>query len=190
MKETAKCYEMRSQRGDFDKYLNGNGIDVGAGPAPLSVPNGSVRAWDRSDGDGQLLESVPDGSLDFVYSSHCLEHLEDVAISLTNWVRVTKPGGYLYVVVPDYTLFEHHLWPSKFNPNHTQSFSLHLSRSKVGRANHYHIENDVRPILEHLGCTWISAGLEDNDYNYNLGWIDQTLDAALAQICFIAQRSF
>lgn len=188
MEETAKCYELRLQRGDFNKYLKGNGIDVGAGSAALVVPNGNVRAWDRSDGDGQTLESIPDASLDFVYSSHCLEHLEDISVALKNWVRVAKPKGYLYVVVPDYTLFEHHCWPSRINTNHTHSFSLHLSRSKVGRSNHHHVEHDVRPLLENLGCVWLGAWLEDNDYDYNLGCSDQTLKKALAQICFIAQR--
>jgi len=188
MNETSKCYDIRRRRGDFDKYLKGVGIDVGAGKAALEVPNGTVRAWDRDDGEGQLLESVTDKSLDFVYSSHCLEHLKDVVVALTNWVRVTRSGGHLYVVVPDYTLFEHHLWPSTVNPNHRHSFSLGLSRSKVGRDNHFHIENDVRPIVEQLGCTWIGAWLEDDGYDYNLGCVDQTLETALAQICFIAQR--
>lgn len=123
-----------------------------------------------------------------MYSSHCLEHLQDVSIALKNWVRVTKSGGYLYIVVPDYTLFEHHLWPSTCNVNHTHSFSLHLSRSKVGRDNHHHIENDVKSIEEQLGCTWVGAWLEDDNYDYNLGCVDQTKGTALAQICFIAQR--
>ena len=188
MKETSKCYGLRHRRGDFDKYLKGFGIDVGAGIDTLAVPDGSVRGWDRSDGDGQILESIADASLDFVYSSHCLEHLDDVSIALENWVRVTKPEGYLYIVVPDYTLFEHHRWPSEINPNHTHSFSLHLSRAKVGRPTHHHIIHDVQPILESLGCAWVGAWLEDNDYDYNLGYIDQTLGKALAQICFIAQR--
>jgi SAM-dependent methyltransferase len=188
MEETSKCYELRRQRGDFDRYLQGSGIDIGAGTDLLVVPSGNVLAWDRPDGDGQTLESLSDASFDFVYSSHCLEHLEDISVTLRNWVRVIKPKGYLYVVVPDYTLFEHHCWPSRFNPNHTHSFSLTLSQSKVGRSNHHHIEDDVRPLLENLGCVWVGAWLEDDDYNYNLGCSDQTLKQALAQICFIAQR--
>lgn len=188
MEETSKCYGLRHQRGDFHKYLKGNGIDVGAGSAALVVPSGTVRAWDRSDGDGQTLDSVQDASLDFVYSSHCLEHLADISVALKNWVRVTKPQGYLYIVVPDYTLFEHHCWPSKFNPNHTHSFSLNLEKSKVGRSNHHHIEYDVQPLLEDLDCVWVGAWLEDDGYDYNSGCSDQTLKQALAQICFIAQR--
>jgi len=188
MKETSKCYKLRHRRGDFDKYLYGSGIDIGAGEAPLIVPNGTVRAWDRSDGDGQILESVSDATFDFVYSSHCLEHLENVFVALEHWVRVIKPGGYLYVVVPDYTLFEHHRWPSKINTNHTHSFSLHLSKEKIDRENHHHVVKDIQPFTVALGCTWLGAWLEDDGYDYNLGCIDQTLGDALAQICFIAQR--
>ena len=101
MNETSKSQPFRQQRGDFQKYLRGSGIDIGAGPDPLLIPDGRVRAWDLADGDAQLMAGVADATYDFVYSSHCLEHMRDVEESLRNWVRILKPGGFLYVVVPD-----------------------------------------------------------------------------------------
>src|SRR5437867_5758022 len=85
MRETSKCEEMRRNRGDFDNYLKGEGIDIGAGEDVLKIPNGMVRPWDVPDGDAQLMAGVPDNSYDFVYSSHCLEHMRDVTQALTNW---------------------------------------------------------------------------------------------------------
>src|SRR5262249_16183994 len=92
MRETSNSYHLRKARGDFDNYLKGSGIDIGSGPDPLKVESGSVRPWDVPDGDAQLMPGVPDGQLDFAYSSHCLEHMRDVPESLKNWTRILKPG--------------------------------------------------------------------------------------------------
>lgn len=44
-----------------------------------------------------------DGEIDFVYSSHLVEHLSrtDAARLLSNVLRVLKPGGVVRIVVPD-----------------------------------------------------------------------------------------
>lgn len=188
MKETAKCKAMRAARGDFVKYLHGNGIDIGAGDDVLEIESGTVHGWDLKDGDAQLLSSVVDASLDFVYSSHCLEHMRSVEEALSNWTRVLKQKGYLYLVVPDYILYEKLTWPSVYNTDHKQSFSFLVTRNMVGRSNHYHLEQDFFPLLQRLGYRVISAGVEDAGFNYNTGRADQTLGSALAQLCIIAQK--
>jgi SAM-dependent methyltransferase len=189
MRETAKCQVIRERRGEFDKYLNGSGIDIGCGNDVLRIKSGSVRGWDVKDGDANKMAGVPDATYDFVYSSHCLEHMVDVAIALGNWVRILKPGGILYTVVPDVCLYEKFTWPSKFNGDHKASFSLDRSRLTIGRPNHYHIENDIAPILSKLGVELLEKRLEDDGFNYNAGNRDQTLGNALAQICFIARKA-
>jgi SAM-dependent methyltransferase len=47
------------------------------------------------------LSGVPDAAVDFVLSSHCLEHVADPLRALHEWRRVTKPGGHLVLVLPD-----------------------------------------------------------------------------------------
>jgi SAM-dependent methyltransferase len=84
----------------------------------------SVRTWDRDDGDAQYLHGVPDAAFDFVHSSHCLEHMVDVAEALRHWIRVLKPGGYLIVTVPDEDLYEQGAWPSRFNRDHKWTFTM------------------------------------------------------------------
>src|ERR1700733_7205063 len=98
MKETSKCHTMRLARGDFHRYLKGKGIDIGAGDDPLQSPFGNVIPWDLPQGDAQYLEGIATNSLDFVYSSHCLEHMLDPRIAISNWGRVLNQKGVLNVV--------------------------------------------------------------------------------------------
>jgi SAM-dependent methyltransferase len=50
-----------------------------------------------SPGDKLPLE---DNSVDFVISSHVIEHFPDPIKALKEWYRVVKPGGYLYIIAP------------------------------------------------------------------------------------------
>jgi SAM-dependent methyltransferase len=179
---------MRLARGDFDKYLKGDGIDIGAGNDPLRALTGTVRPWDMPDGDAQILAGVGANTFDFVYSSHCLEHMRDVPEALRNWIRVLKPGGWLYIVVPDYILYEKMTWPSRFNHDHKQSFSPIIKRSDVVRPNHWHMDEDLIPLLKQLGIGELAWGLEAKNFNFNAGMFDQTSQIALAQICFTARK--
>lgn len=53
--------------------------------------------------DVKDLHMIVDNSVDAVYSSHCLEHLEfyDVPKCLKEWYRVLKPNGEIRILVPD-----------------------------------------------------------------------------------------
>jgi acetyltransferase-like isoleucine patch superfamily enzyme/SAM-dependent methyltransferase len=48
-------------------------------------------------GDDLPLE---DSSVDFVISSHVIEHFPDPIKALKEWHRVVRPGGYLYIIAP------------------------------------------------------------------------------------------
>ena len=43
---------------------------------------------------------LDDSSVDFVISSHVIEHFPDPIKALKEWYRVVKPGGYLYIIAP------------------------------------------------------------------------------------------
>lgn len=103
MKETWKCYEQRIENGDFEKYLHGSGIDIGGGDDCLKLPpniNGHVRLWDFKDGDAQYVHRIKNNTFDFVYSSHCLEHMKRPYIAVRNWLRICKRGGTAMSVYP------------------------------------------------------------------------------------------
>jgi SAM-dependent methyltransferase/uncharacterized protein YbaR (Trm112 family) len=86
------------------------GIEIGAhalpvpGLSPFYVDR--VRTYAGSDArvdiqaDAMALP-VPDGELDYLCSSHVLEHLANPTGGLLEWHRVLRDGGYLYLIVPD-----------------------------------------------------------------------------------------
>ena len=188
MKETSKCQEGRKKEGHFDLYLKGKGIDIGCGNDKLVVEEGGVDCWDLNNGDAMLMKSIANETYDFVYSSHCLEHLEDVEISLYNWSRILKKGGCLYFAVPEYILFESMTFPSIFNTDHKQTFSYYIKKEQVKRDNHYYY-TDIIKIIENLNMEVEISKLEDNNYNYSKGTGGiQTLDNASAQILFVAKK--
>lgn len=107
-------------------YLCGSGIEIGALNFPLRVPRSvDVRYVDylpmatlRSHhghllaagqtltmpdvvDDGEQLRSFPDDELDFVVANHFIEHTEDPIGTLEAHLRVIRPGGIIYMAVPD-----------------------------------------------------------------------------------------
>jgi len=50
-----------------------------------------------AEGDDLPLE---DNSVDYVISSHVLEHFFDPVAAVKEWLRVVKPGGYVFSIVP------------------------------------------------------------------------------------------
>ncbi|SAL68433.1 hypothetical protein AWB71_04080 [Caballeronia peredens] len=113
-----------------NRWLVGRGLDIGGGNDSIALYRSlfpriaSVTVYDWAQGDAQYLENVPDGSFDFVYSAHCLEHMVDPRIALRHWLRVLKPGGHMVVTVPDEDMYEQGVWPSTFNNDHKHTFAM------------------------------------------------------------------
>jgi SAM-dependent methyltransferase len=80
------------------KFCQGTGIDLGAGlwPLPGAVPVDAS----RGPGLSRSMADFEDGSLDYVFSSHCLEHIESWRQSLGEWISKLKPEGYLFLYLP------------------------------------------------------------------------------------------
>jgi SAM-dependent methyltransferase len=80
------------------KFCRGEGIDVGAGHWPL--PGATAIDLERGVGAGRSWSEFADESLDFVFSSHCLEHIEDWNGALDEWTEKVRPGGHLFLYLP------------------------------------------------------------------------------------------
>jgi hypothetical protein len=80
------------------QYCRGNGADIGAGlwPLPDAVP---IDVW-RGPGASETISQIAAGSLDFVFSSHCLEHNENWQETLQEWIGKLKRGGTLFLYLP------------------------------------------------------------------------------------------
>jgi SAM-dependent methyltransferase len=106
------------------QYLTGSGLEIGPLHLPLRVPSSvTVRYVDRFDiqairehypelegytivepdiiDDGETLPTVQDGSVDFVIANHMIEHCEDPIRTIKSFLRVLRPGGVIYMAVPD-----------------------------------------------------------------------------------------
>lgn len=77
------------------KYCKGAGIDIGASywPLPGSLPIDT----ETGPGIANKIEDVPANSQDFVFSSHCLEHINDWNNALDVWVSKLKMGGVIFL---------------------------------------------------------------------------------------------
>jgi len=101
----------RHEMNEVIKYTKGVGIEVGCGlnkihtaaiginiiitDADYGYPYGAqIKA------DGISLPWFSDNSLDYVFSSHCLEHFYEPEKALAEWTRILKVGGYLVLILP------------------------------------------------------------------------------------------
>lgn len=78
-------------------FCRGNGIDIGADKWPLP---GAIPIQNEPHLNAYRLDGYRDNSLDYVFSSHCLEHLERWEKALLLWISKLKPGGILFLYLP------------------------------------------------------------------------------------------
>jgi hypothetical protein len=102
------------------QYCHGEGIEIGAlhDPTPIlghsrnvdRLPRKELEASYRMKGalaevdyvcDAQDLTVIPNGSQAYLIANHILEHMENPLLALRNWLRVVRPGGCVFVTVPD-----------------------------------------------------------------------------------------
>lgn len=63
--------------------------------------------------DGSSMTPIPDGTYDFVLSSHNLEHFANPVKALKEWQRVLRHGGALILILPHYKkTFDHRRTPT------------------------------------------------------------------------------
>jgi SAM-dependent methyltransferase len=105
-------------------YLRGEGIEIGALHQPLRVPASTrVKYVDRMTAadlrrqyeelagftlvetdiidDGERLTTIGNETQDFVIANHFIEHCQNPILTFQNLLRVMRPGGVLYLAVPD-----------------------------------------------------------------------------------------
>ncbi len=163
--------------------LVGRGIDIGCGPWPV-VPG--AMPFDLANGDANHITRHVSGQFDYVFSSHCLEHMEDPRAALLEWWRLVAPGGVLIVLVPDEDLYEQGHWPSRYNSDHKWTFTISKAKSWSPRSvNMLEIYEWFR---RDLRGEPVALSIQDQGYNRGLRDVDQTRGGALAQIQFIVRK--
>lgn len=94
------------------EVCKGNGLDVGYGKSEWKFPgaHGVDSAVFNSYGADAMclpLQLADDGRTpmgwDYIFSSHCLEHLPNWVEALDHWYDRLKVGGTLFLYLPDYS---------------------------------------------------------------------------------------
>jgi SAM-dependent methyltransferase len=192
MHELSKSIQRRLHDSNFvGRYFIGEGIDIGAGPDPLSqyaelfpMITG-VRVWDVNDGDAEYMNGCEDSQYDFVHSSHCLEHIRNPEVALKHWLRILKPGGHMVVLIPDEDMYEQGVFPSTYNTDHKWTFTVFKTSSWSDRSR------NLLELLATLGEDADVVKIEQltGSYRFSLGRTDQTLTPiGEAAIEFIIRR--
>lgn len=102
----------------FAKHVcKGRGVDVGCGKMDWRFP-GAYPVDPQV--TGTTATTYPYRELDYVFSSHCLEHLPNWVEALEYWRDSLKPGGVLFLYLPDYSQL---YWRPWNNRKHLHAFS-------------------------------------------------------------------
>lgn len=157
--ESRKAHARRVREGFFDRYFGGVVLDIGyRGYEDLEV----VPVLEDAIGidlnypgyDGKRLP-FEDGTVDTVYASHTLEHIDEPFDAIREWFRVLKVGGYLVLAVPHQFLYEKRTArPSRWNGDHKRFYTPARLMAEVETAlvpNSYR----VRRLMD-----------DDESYNY------------------------
>lgn len=76
----------------------GSGLDIGCMNTDWAFPG--AHPIDIAFNDGHDAMNLPDGLFDYIYSSHCLEHLPDWVGALDYWKTKLDKGGVLFLYLP------------------------------------------------------------------------------------------
>jgi predicted SAM-dependent methyltransferase/ADP-heptose:LPS heptosyltransferase len=133
------------------KWTRGRGLDIGAGMYRtfnhfITVDNNADaqlfgHAMPRPDlfvNDASSLDMVANASMDFVFSSHMLEHVPEQSLvkTLKEWLRVLKPDGYLVLYLPDADEYPKVGEPGA-NPDHKWNVTYNRVMELMAHAGHH-----------------------------------------------------
>ena len=73
--------------------------------------------------DGFNAYNLPFNNVDYIFSSHCLEHLENWSKALDYWIRKLNKGGILLLYLPH---FSQEYWRSWNNKKHIHNLNAEV----------------------------------------------------------------
>lgn len=106
----------------FAKHLClGSGVDIGCHKEEWAFPGSKM--VDLVFNNGEDAFNFKGDGYDYVFSSHCLEHLENWTVALDYWKSKIKTGGVMFLYLPD---FSQEYWRPWNNRKHLHSFTPEL----------------------------------------------------------------
>jgi len=104
-------------------FCTGKGYDIGFCKEEWKFP-GAI-GIDECLNNGYNASSLPETNVDYIFSSHCLEHVDDWVTTLEYWISCIKSGGVLFLYLPD---ISQNYWRPWHNRKHHHCFTPELIR--------------------------------------------------------------
>ena len=126
----------------FAKYFcKGNGYDIGCMKPEWAFPG--AMPIDVDFNDPYHADHLPEAQVDYIFSSHCLEHVPDWVSTLIYWTEKIKSGGVLFLYLPHY---DQRYWRPWNNRKHHHVFIpefLGDFMKENGYTNVFHSQRDL-----------------------------------------------
>lgn len=122
-------------------FCKGVGVDIGCNRQEWCYPG--AHGVDLNFKDGNDAYNFSYDNLDYVYSSHCLEHLPDWITALDYWTSKLKQGGILFLYLPHYN---QEYWRPWNNRKHLHVFTPEIITDYMksrGYINVFHSDRDM-----------------------------------------------
>jgi len=127
-------------RSRLTPYCRGKGVDVGCGDSKILTDAIGVDIADMANEVTADARQLPfeDESMDYLFSSHCLEDLEDTGGVLAEWMRVLRPGGNLVLYLPHKNFYPR-VGTAGANPAHKHDLDPNFVLAALSETSHYEI---------------------------------------------------
>lgn len=123
------------------KFCIGEGYDIGCNRSEWALPGSTPidlvfpDEWDAF--------NLPDKQVDYIYSSHCLEHIGDWIGALDYWHSKLKIGGVLFLYLPHY---EQTYWRPWNNKKHVHIITSEIITDYMKDREYVNIFNSERDL--------------------------------------------
>lgn len=97
------------------QVCKGVGYDIGCMRVEWSFP-GSI-AIDADFDDDYDANNLPKMGVDYIFSSHCLEHINGWVDTMDYWYSTLNDGGVLFLYLPDYSQSYWRPWSNRKHVN-------------------------------------------------------------------------
>ena len=122
-------------------FCKGKGYDVGCNRVEWSLPGSTP--IDSTFFDGWDANTLPFNEADYIFSSHCLEHIPNWIATMDYWYDTLRVGGVLFLYLPHY---EQEYWRPWNNRKHLHIFTPQIIIDYMkhrGYNNIFHSERDL-----------------------------------------------
>jgi len=92
-------------------FCKGNGLDIGYSQEEWKFPG--ARGIDYCLNDGFHADNLPGDKYDYIFSSHCLEYVNNWSLTLEYWISKIKENGILFLYLPDISQCYWRPWHNK-----------------------------------------------------------------------------